>query len=106
MTPTTSDRRLLIFLALALFALFSCLVIQFYKLQIIEGDKWQKKAYSQHRLNVTIPYRRGLLYSNTSLKPGHPEQEFSFVVDVPRFHLYADPEALTLKQKNSQAPLG
>lgn len=103
MTPTSSDRRLLVFLALALFGLFASLVIQFYKLQIIEGERWQKRAYSQHRLSLTIPYRRGLFYSNTSLKPGHPEKEFSFVVDIPRFHLYADPDALLPQHKKEVA---
>jgi cell division protein FtsI (penicillin-binding protein 3) len=97
MTPTSADRRLLVYVALVLFGLFACLVVQFYKLQIVEGDKWKKRAFCQHRLSVVEPYRRGLFYSNTSVKPGHPDKDFAFVVDVPRFHLYADPRALPTK---------
>ncbi len=92
--PTSSDRRLLVYVALILFFLFSLLVIQFYKIQIVEGNKWQRTAHRQHRLVLTEPYCRGIFYSNTAVKKGHPEKPQPFVIDVPRFHLYADPQAI------------
>jgi cell division protein FtsI (penicillin-binding protein 3) len=92
--PTTYDRRLLVMVALFLLFLFSLLLIQFYKIQIIDGDKWRRAADRQHRLSVVEPYCRGVFYSNTAVKKGHPEKAQPFVIDVPRFHLYADPVAI------------
>ena len=100
MIPTSSDRRLLVCVALFLFMLFAALVIQFYLLQIVEGDQWKKRAHIQHRLSVVEPYYRGVFYSNTSIRPGHPGKEQPLVIDVPRFHLYADPDALPAQWKN------
>ncbi len=91
---TSKDRRLLVFIALFLFFLFSLLMIQFYKLQIVEGGRWKKIAERQHRMSVIEPYCRGIFYSNTSVKKGHPEKLQPFVVDVPHFHLYADPKII------------
>lgn len=48
----------------------------------------------QHQLSVTEPYRRGVFYANTGLRKGHPETPQPLVMDVPRFHLYADPGAI------------
>lgn len=92
--PTSYDRRLLVVVALFLLFLFSLLLIQFYKIQIIDGEKWRRAADRQHRLSVVEPYCRGVFYSNTSVKKGHPEKAQPFVIDVPRFHLYADPVAI------------
>jgi cell division protein FtsI (penicillin-binding protein 3) len=92
--PTSYDRRLLVGVAIFLFFLFSLLIIQFYTMQIVNGDKWQRAADRQHRLSVIEPYCRGVFYSNTSVKKGHPEKAQPFVIDVPRFHLYADPAAI------------
>ncbi|HUD01391.1 MAG TPA: penicillin-binding protein 2, partial [Rhabdochlamydiaceae bacterium] len=92
--PTAYDRRLLVFVALFMLLLFSLLLVQFYKIQIIDGEKWRKAADRQHKLSVVEPYCRGVFYSNTAVKKGHPEKAQPFVIDVPRFHLYADPVAI------------
>jgi cell division protein FtsI (penicillin-binding protein 3) len=92
--PTAHDRRLLVIIALFLLFLFSLLLVQFFKIQIIDGEKWRKAADRQHRLSVIEPYCRGVFYSNTSVKKGHPEKAQPFVIDMPRFHLYADPAAI------------
>jgi cell division protein FtsI (penicillin-binding protein 3) len=92
--PTAHDRRLLVFVALFLLFLFSLILIQFYKIQIIDGEKWRRAANRQHKLSVIEPYCRGVFYSNTSVKKGHPEKAQAFVIDVPKFHLYADPEMI------------
>jgi cell division protein FtsI (penicillin-binding protein 3) len=37
---------------------------------------------------------RGSFYSNTSIKEGHPEESQPFVIDVPKFHLFLDPDSV------------
>lgn len=85
------ERKRLLCLSLFIFALFAVLIIQFYCIQIIEGDKWSKVANKQHYFIVKEPFMRGTFISNTSIKKGHPEVPQSFVIDVQKFHLYADP---------------
>jgi cell division protein FtsI (penicillin-binding protein 3) len=91
-TPVTlKDLKRLIIVAVFVFFLFALLIVQFYKIQIIDGDKWRKVASKQHRLTVVERYERGIFYANTGLRKGHPETPKPLVMDVPRFHLYADP---------------
>lgn len=92
--PTAHDRRLLVYVALFLLVLFALIIVQFYKIQIIDGEKWRRAANRQHKLSVIEPYCRGVFYSNTAVKKGHPEKAQAFVIDVPKFHLYADPEMI------------
>ncbi len=87
-------RKRLVFLSVGLAFLFCLLLIQFYRIQIIEGKKWQKKALAQHQLRVVEPCRRGTFYSNTSIKQGDPETEVPFVIDVEKSHLYADVDSI------------
>lgn len=95
-------KRLLwvVFLVLILFCL---LIVQFFRIQIIEGEKWTRRALAQHQLMVTEPFKRGLFYSNTSIKQGHPETPQAFVIDVPKFHLYADPNSIPAECKKEVA---
>lgn len=99
MAPTSQDRKRLVLVSLFIFFLFALLIAQFYKIQIIEGEKWSQAAKKQHHLVVVEPFKRGLFYSNTSIKKGHPEKPQPFVVDVPKFHLYADPKAVPEKYR-------
>jgi cell division protein FtsI (penicillin-binding protein 3) len=103
MAPNSQDQRQLVFVALFVFGLFSLLITQFYKIQIVEGEKWQAAAKRQHQLVVIEPFKRGIFYSNTALKKGHPEKAQPFVIDVPKFHLYADPEAIPEKHRKEIA---
>lgn len=90
--PTTSsERKRLLFISLLIFALFAVLILQFYTIQIIEGDKWSKVGDKQHYFIVKEPFKRGTFISNTAIKKGHREAAQSFVIDVQKFHLYADP---------------
>ena len=66
-------KRLLI-VALGLFFLFSLLIVQYFKIQIIEGEKWSEVALSQHACLLKEPFRRGSFFSNTAVKRGHPEE--------------------------------
>jgi cell division protein FtsI (penicillin-binding protein 3) len=94
--PTrSSDRKRLLWLSLLIFVLFSMLIGQFYKIQILEGDKWAKVADMQHYFIVKEPFQRGKFISNSSVKKGHPEVPQSFVIDVQKFHLYIDPVSIS-----------
>jgi cell division protein FtsI (penicillin-binding protein 3) len=94
------DQKRLVWVSCFVFFLLSLLVIQFYRIQIVEGDKWTLEAKAQHQFTVIEPFKRGLFYSHTSLKTGHPEEKQSFVVDIAKFHLYVDP--LSIPQENKR----
>ena len=85
------DKKRLVILAIFLFFLFCLVILQFFKIQIIEGEKWTHKANAQHRMLVEEPFRRGQFFSNTSIKPGQGEYKQPLVLDVLHFHLYLDP---------------
>ncbi|MCX6989025.1 MAG: penicillin-binding protein 2 [Chlamydiae bacterium] len=95
------NRRRLVWLALWVTFLFCLLIIQFYRIQIIDGDKWTKKALAQHHLTLVEPCKRGTFYANTSVKKGHPEVLRPLVVDVPKFHLFVDPKSIPSHLKPS-----
>ncbi len=86
-------------LAIAIFSLFSLLIAQFYRIQIVEGDKWTHEAKKQHFLVIKEPFLRGRFTSNTSIKKGHPDLPQSFVIDVEKYHLYIDPEAIPVAHR-------
>jgi cell division protein FtsI (penicillin-binding protein 3) len=88
-----------VWVSLSVFALFSLLLLQFYKIQIVEGEKWTRVALSQHQMVLIEPFKRGLFYSNTSIREGHPVADQPFVIDVPKFHLYADPKGIPAECK-------
>lgn len=88
------DRKRLLILSLVICAFFSLLIAQFYTIQMIEGEHWSKVADRQHYFIVKEPFVRGTFISNTSLKKGHPEVPQSFVIDIQKFHLFADPKSI------------
>ncbi len=99
--PTNfSDRKRLLSLSLGISLLFSILIAQFYQIQIFDGEKWSKQADKQHYFVVKEPFMRGTFVSNTAIKKGHPEAHQSFVIDVQKFHLYADPKAIPPESRN------
>ncbi len=93
-TSSTEARKRLVWVSIGVFTLFCLLLVQFFRIQIIEGEKWSRTARAQHQLVVTEPFKRGLFYSNASIKTGHPEKPQAFVVDVPKFHLFIDPMSI------------
>src|SRR5262245_25090412 len=95
-----SERKRLIYLALFIFCLFALLITQFYRIQMIEGEKWTQQAQRQHYFFVKEPFLRGLFYSNTSVKQFHAEPPQKLVVDIQKFHLYADPESIPDKLRS------
>jgi cell division protein FtsI (penicillin-binding protein 3) len=98
--PKLEARKRLVWVSFFVLALFCLLIVQFFRIQIIEGDKWTRQAKAQHQLVVTEPFKRGLFYSNTSIKQGHPETPQALVIDVPKFHLYADPNSIPENFRN------
>lgn len=97
------DKTRLLWVAIGVFTLFSLLIAQFFKIQILEGKKWISKAEKQHYLIVKEPFKRGVFYSNTEIKKGHPSNPIPFVIDVPKFHLYIDPESIPSTNKDELA---
>lgn len=89
------EQKRLVILSISLFFLFSLLVISFYKIQIIDYDKWSRLAKTQHQMTIQEMSRRGIFYSNTSIKPFHPKIQQPFVYDVVKFHLHIDPGVLS-----------
>ncbi len=96
-TTTSKDRKRLIIITCSILGLFSLLILQFFRLQIVQGEKWAKIARSQHQIMITEPFKRGIFYSNNTLKPSHPTPAQPLVHDIPYFHLYVD--ALSIPQK-------
>jgi cell division protein FtsI (penicillin-binding protein 3) len=85
-------RKRLIGISILVIILFCLLIVQFFKIQIIEGEKWAREGRAQHQFVVVEPCKRGVFYSNTAIKSGHPELPQPFVVDMPAFHLFVDPK--------------
>lgn len=103
MSVDSSDRKRLCLVAAFLCVFFSLLIIRFYQVQIIQGEKWEQTALSQHQFVSITPYMRGSFYSNTSIKKGHPEGKQPFVFDVLKFHLFIDPDSIPEGIKNKMA---
>lgn len=100
MKTRSSDRKRLLFLSLFVITLFAILIIKFYYIQMIEGDKWSKVAEKQHYFIVKEPFMRGTFISNAEIKKGHPEISYPFVIDVLKFHLFADPESISIDHRD------
>lgn len=83
--------------------LFSFLVIQFFRIQIVQHEKWDAYAHSQHTVVVKEPFKRGVFYSNTAIKTAHPSPPQPLVIDVPKFHLYIDPKSIPEKFRSEIA---
>jgi cell division protein FtsI (penicillin-binding protein 3) len=88
------EKKRLLIITIGTFFLFSLLIVQYFRIQIVEGDIWAQRALSQHEFIVKEPAKRGAFFSNTSLKKGNPEKPLPFVVDVTKFHLFIDPVAI------------
>ena len=88
------DRKRMVVMAISTFVLFFLLISQFFNIQILQEEKWSKRAEGQHYFTVHEPFRRGRFFSNVSVKEGHPEKEQQLVTDIQKFHLYCDPYSI------------
>ncbi|MGE3954728.1 MAG: peptidoglycan D,D-transpeptidase FtsI family protein [Parachlamydiales bacterium] len=75
--------------AVGLMALFALLIIQFYTLQVVDHPKWLRRAQLQHEAVVREPAKRGTFYPNPSSGFHAP-----LAIDLPLFHLHADPDVI------------
>jgi cell division protein FtsI (penicillin-binding protein 3) len=87
-------QRLLFFAKVGTGVLFCLLVAQFFRLQVLEHQRWKRRAEAQHFFVVKEPFRRGTFYANTSVQPLHQDRPVAFAIDVPLSHLYADPKEI------------
>jgi len=90
----SKDSRRLVTLSLFVLLLFCFIIVQFYQLQIVEGDKWSRLAKQQHHFSISEPFKRGRFLGNHELKENHVAEERVLVCDVKRYHLYVDPLAV------------
>lgn len=98
-----SDRKRLAIVAFFLLGFQGLLIIQFYKIQILEGDKWTQSARAQHQSILIESFRRGSFLSNTTIKKGHLEEIQPLVNDVLKFHLFIDPEGIDVRCKEDMS---
>lgn len=103
MKTSNSDRRRLLAIAFFIFILFALLTLQFYHIQIQEGDKWSALGDRQHFFIVGEPFARGTFYANNSIKKAHPETPQRLALDIEKYHLYIDPLALPEKRKQEMS---
>lgn len=100
-TPISEgDRRRVVVVCLGLFFLFSLLIIQYYDVQVLQWDKWNRIANRQHFFTMKEPFKRGTFYSNTSVKQGHPQEPIALVIDIQTFHLHVDPVSIPPDQRD------
>lgn len=100
--PDQQKRRIvLIASGVILFSLLA-LVGQFFRLQVLEHEKWSKRARLQHYLFIKEPYHRGVFYANSTYLAA-PQKRLPFTVDVPLFHLYVDSLAIPKELRSEVA---
>lgn len=97
------QKKRLVIIAIGMFFLFSLLIVNYFRIQILEGEKWTRHALAQHEFIMTEPFRRGTFYSNPTLKIGHPETPQPLVFDVTKFHLYIDPISIPAEHRDEMA---
>ncbi|WP_201456813.1 penicillin-binding protein 2 [Chlamydia sp. 17-3921] len=85
-----NHRKRLTFISLGLLAIYSLLILRYYKIQICEGDHWLAEAIGQHEFRVQDPFLRGTFFGNTQLRKGGTEVLQPFAIDITKFHLCLD----------------
>ena len=95
-------RSIILLSVLAISLCVAALIFQFFRLQVLEHEKWAKRARLQHYFTIREPYHRGVLYANPSFLPD-PARAVPFTVDVPLYHLYCDSIAIPEELKGEVA---
>lgn len=85
------DRFYLLVLALATFFLLTLLVVKFFIIQVFDQDYWSRLARRQHYFTVQESFIRGSFFSSDAPREHHPKGSQQLVVDIEKFHLFADP---------------
>jgi len=76
---------------------FFALLLQFFRIQVLECERWGQRARSQHYFVVKEPFQRGTFYGNSAIQKGVLSQQVAFAFDVALYHVYADPKAIPAK---------
>jgi len=84
-----------LFVGFSLVFLFSLVLINYYKIQVIENDKWVKIAETQHQTVVTEPFHRGKIYCQSE----NAKEGKCVAMDVLTYHLYIDPFSIIVPVK-------
>jgi len=71
-----------------LFFLFGVLLFRFYFLQVVQHEKWLKKATAQHYFFVEEPCERGRFFAKGRMGY-HP-----LTLNIPAYHLFIDPKVI------------
>ncbi|MCH9621074.1 MAG: putative peptidoglycan D,D-transpeptidase PenA [Chlamydiia bacterium] len=86
-----------LFVGFFLVFLFSLVLVNYYKIQVIEHDKWMKIADTQHQMVVKEPFHRGKIYC----KSPNAKNDKCVAMDVLTYHLYIDPFSIKPPQKEA-----
>lgn len=97
------EKKRLVIVAMSLFFLFSLLIAQYFKIQILDGEKWKTAALLQHEFIVKEPFKRGTFFADNLIKEGHSQTPQPLVFDVTKFHLYIDPLSIPEAFKSKAA---
>lgn len=99
----SKGRKRLLVVGLFLATLFCLLIVRYYQIQILEGEKWSKAAEKQHYFIVKDPFTRGVFYANDILRAKHPPKYSKLVADIEKFHLFIDPVSFPDSTKQEAA---
>lgn len=72
----------------SLFFLFGALLLRFYYIQVVQHDKWLKKATAQHYFFVEEPCERGHFFAKGRM--GY----YPLTRNIPAYHLFIDPKVI------------
>jgi cell division protein FtsI (penicillin-binding protein 3) len=73
---------------------FAVVLLQFFRLQIVQHEDWAAKARRQHEILVAEHAPRGRFFANTSVLAAHSLEPVPLVHDVSKYHLWLDPSAI------------
>ena len=96
----SKQKMRLMALVFFLFFLFSLILGQFFKLQILEQKKWQACADGQHYLITYEHPKRGVFYVDNVIQKGTVNEKLPLVLDMPIFSLCIDPTSIPSSYRN------
>jgi cell division protein FtsI (penicillin-binding protein 3) len=98
-SPRQRSHRLWISAGAILFA-FGAVLVQYYRLQIMQHEQWSAKARRQHEIIVQQHAPRGRFFANSCALAAHPTEPVPLVHDVSKYHVWLDPMAIADETKS------
>jgi cell division protein FtsI (penicillin-binding protein 3) len=93
MSKVPSSPRIWMAAGTILFA-FGVVLLQFYRLQILQHEDWAARARRQHEILIAEHAPRGRFFANTAVLAAHSLEPVPLVHDVSKYHLWIDPSAI------------